>query len=417
MRLIHRGYLPAPKEFLGLALTSPMTLVVLWAMAIRHSWVLLKHLQYRVGKHDFSEYYLSSLAFRQHCDAYITTLNHLGAQLGLQVGDLDRAAHPPIFLLLFEPLTLLTPLMAYWVWIALNFVCLMWAIGLLQSDLSLRVRLFLFPLALLYAPLSSHFHWAQNNLLILLLLAGFAWSLEAGYEGCGGILLSLAAGIRLFPILLIGYPVLQRKWKMVCYFLLGSCALGLVTIILMGAIQSLHFSHGMATLADLKWLTYTNNASVRAFVTRLCWSVSNRGDSSLQGARYIAIFAVQLAILVTTIRISLISLRRKDDHQRVLCLWIVASMLLSPTAWDHYMVLLLVMFYTLTRARLHGRVAERAIYAAIASYLCSDIHLIVSTADLRPKEWLLATLSEKDFIALSLAYLSAYWFAHDSLSA
>jgi len=338
----------------------------------------------------------------------------LGNQLSLQVGDLDRATHPPTFLLLFEPLTVLAPHAAYWLWAALNFVCLIAALALLQSALPLRFRLLLFPLALLYEPVSSHFHWGQANLPVLLLLAGLVRCLECRRDGLGGTLLSLATLMRMFPLILVGYLLLQKKWRAVWYFVMGVSALGILTIVLAGIAQSLHYSDGMRVVTAEKWLTYTNNISVRAFITRLLLTTDALRQSSVQALRWVIILAAQLGILAATTRLTIAAPSGKDDHSRLLSLWIATSILLSPTAWDHYMVLLFVMFYSLTGAVLKGAAMRRAIYAAFASYICSDSPFILSSIGVWPAHgWLQAAFYEKDFVAMSLAYVAAYWFAHD----
>src|SRR5713101_542442 len=79
------------RKLLAAALTNPISLAILWALAINHAWSLMTDLRSRVNKHDFSVYYLSATALREHHDPYTTKLNSLGARFNLQVGDLDQA--------------------------------------------------------------------------------------------------------------------------------------------------------------------------------------------------------------------------------------------------------------------------------------------------------------------------------------
>jgi Glycosyltransferase family 87 len=401
---------PASREILAAALTNPVILAVLWALAINHAWIMMKHLHTRVNRHDFSVYYLSASAFRDHSDPYTTELNSLGARFDLQVGDLDQATDPPTFLLFFEPLTLLTPTTAYWVWIALNFACFLTALMLLQMGLPARIQLLLFPLALLYAPLSSHFHWGQSKLPVLLLLVLVMRTLERGWERLSGVILAFAGLTRLFPLLLVAYLLLQKKWNVVLYCGVGLLVVGLLTLVLGGVSQTVHFINAAVFLSNNKWLAYTSNISLRAFVSRL-FSWSSLEKPSMDFFKSATILAAELGILTTTIRATLAATRGRDYHWRLFSLWVVTSIMLSPIAWDHYMVLLFILFFKLTLAAVEGQADRRSIYMAVGSYLCADFPLILSAAGLWPSNWLITASAENDFVALALAYISAYWLA------
>jgi hypothetical protein len=78
------------------------------------------------------------------------------------------------------------------------------------------------------------------------------------------------------------------------------------------------------------------------------------------------------------------------------------------------MVLLLVLFYNVAGAAVKGQASRRAIYASVTSYLCADSLFILSEIGLWPSNRLLTGFVEKDFVAMALAYVSAYWFAHDT---
>src|SRR5258708_411208 len=96
----------------------------LWFLGAAQAIGYFPTLRERVNKWDFSHYYLSALILREGGNPYVTDLGQRGAQLGMNVDEINRASYPPTFLLCFEPLTLLSPGTAYWVWFAVNLLLL-----------------------------------------------------------------------------------------------------------------------------------------------------------------------------------------------------------------------------------------------------------------------------------------------------
>jgi hypothetical protein len=183
-----------------------------------------------------------------------------------------------------------------------------------------------------------------------------------------------------------------------------------LTLVLGGVSQTVHFINAAVFLSSNKWLAYTSNISLRAFVSRL-FSWSSLEKPSMDFFKSATILAAELGILATTIRATLAATRGRDDHTRLFSLWVVTSIILSPIAWDHYMVLLFILFFKLTLAAVEGQADRRSIYMAVGSYLCADFPLILSAAGLWPSNWLIMASAENAFVALALAYISAYWLA------
>jgi hypothetical protein len=284
---------------------------------------------------------------------------------------------------------------------------------MLQTAIPLKIRLLLFPLALLYAPVSSHFHWGQSKLPLLLLLVAMMKCLEHGWEPLCGIILAIASLTRMFPLLLAGYLLLQKKWKAIWYFGLGLFAFSLLTLILAGGAQTFHFIYAASFLNTSKWTIYSNNISLRAFIFRVFrWSPFLQRPS-LDSMRRAIILVAQLGMLAITTYLTLLRSRGKDSHWRLFSLWIASSIMLSPIAWDHDMVLLLVLFYKVAGAAVQGQASRRTIYTSVTSYLCAGSLFILSETGLWPSNWPLAGFAEKDFVAMATAYVSAYWFVRD----
>lgn len=93
----------------------------------------------------------------------------------------------------------------------------------------------------------------------------------------------------------------------------------------------------------------------------------------------------------------------------------MTSILLSPIARVHYMVLIFILFAQLAIAANQGRCSERAIWATIASYVVLKVpNDLLEIARHRHSPVLFFRIGELYFLALVLAYLSAYWLTVDS---
>lgn len=165
------------------AVQSTPMLVIIWTVTFIYMGALVPVLQQRVTRWDFSIYYASALALREGANPYRDDLKPFSDQVGVNTVEIHRAAHPPTFLLCFEPLTLLNPKAAYWIWFLINLAALVGILLMLlgpRSGLGIRAALALVAFALLYGPLCMHFLYAQSQLIVLLMiLLGTNW-LRAG---------------------------------------------------------------------------------------------------------------------------------------------------------------------------------------------------------------------------------------------
>jgi hypothetical protein len=199
----------------GLAdkLTRPPMVVIIWLGVIFHSFALLTQLPSRPNHFDFSIYYASGLALREHRDPYTTDLNSIAPELNLEIEPMRYATDPPTYLLAFEPLTLLPLQQAFWVWEALNLAALLASLALLfrGSGLGVWRALAIVALALLYPPVGEHFFYGQNKIFVLLMLALMIRWMADGHDAPAGLILGVAVLMRGFPLLLVGYLLLRRR--------------------------------------------------------------------------------------------------------------------------------------------------------------------------------------------------------------
>jgi len=393
-------------------------ITLLWLLTASYFVRVFHLLHGREHYEDFAVFYLSALELRADIDPYGTSFVPLERTLGMNTHSKERGTHPPTFLALFEPLTVLPVSTAYWTWTALNFVALVGALVLLlgrRSVLDPRSALALGALAFWYAPVFLHFMYGHSNMLVLLMLVLMMRWMEQGNSAGAGLIFALAGLIRVFPLPIGAYLLLTRRWRVLAYTAIGLAIGAAATLFLVGTSHSLnffyvvpgHFNHnrGIAT----PW-----NIAMGAFISRIFWWIWGPQLGPAPGyLRAAVIICADLSVLALGARATLMRNIGDDPDWRVFSLWVVTSLMLSPTVWLLNLVLLLLPFIQLVSAFSHRRANRHALDMALASVLLAFVALASYLSDFRTYPFLKTPLEECGFGSLLAAYISTYWFATD----
>lgn len=404
---------------LAATLTRPSMLVILWLAVLMHGLVTARELPGRANRFDFSIYYASGLALRKNLNPYRIDLSTVAPKLHLEITPIYHATDPPTFLLCFEPLTLLPLHTAYWLWIGINFAAFLAALFLLlgpRSGLGARMAWALAALAFLYPPVGDHFFYGQNKLLVLLMLAMMMRWMEDGHDSAAGLILALAGLLRGFPLLLVGYLALRRKWRALAYTAAGVSSGGVLTLALVGVPYSLSFVFaGMHEVTLDRFLVLPINVALPSFISQLFWYGAAAGGISagagFEVLRRATVVIAELVLLGFTVKATLSAGLGEDHDWRVFSLWIVTAVMLSPTAWVHYLVLMILPFAALASAANRGRASSWAVWMAVASVaviaLSMEGRSFFSSHSTSP---LFIAIAEGGFVSLLMVYISTYWF-------
>jgi hypothetical protein len=407
------------------AMRQPAILTVVWICALLMLTGTLTKMPGQWHRRDFSNYYESAWALRHGIDPYSSNLRAIGAQLGLETGGLLHASETPPFLLCFEPLTWMQPRVAFWIWIAINFSALAIAMYRLlahRRGLSGRTGWLLAGLILMSAPVSLNLYWGQSQLIVLALMVGAMRAMERERDGTAGILIALAGLLRAYPLLLVGYFFIRRKWRAFEFAMAGIAAGVFATVAILGLAQTLSFVHGASWLTDNYLVSRVDNLALGPFVSRTFWALTSTAHgSSAEWVRRAAIAVADTIVLGLTIRATLADANRDDPDWRIYSLWIATSLMLTPVGWHHYLVLLAIPFVQMVASAADGRSSSRAIWMAAIAYVLSAVSLRVFNRFLIPPPTafqltfpsLARALEETSFIALLTGYIAAYWFAID----
>jgi hypothetical protein len=122
-----------------------------------------------------------------------------------------------------------------------------------------------------------------------------------------------------------------------------------------------------------------------------------------------------LALLGLAVQTTVSRSTDDDPDGRLFVLWMMTAILISPTSWFYYLVLLAIPMVTLSAAAANNRTSLRALWSGVACYTLAwlyfagvDMH---SPELARHPDALLWRLGSSP-VAL-MAYLSIYWFATD----
>ena len=392
--------------------------LLLVSLALMQCFSICSPMRGRATQTDFSTYYLTAQSIAANRNPYTVDFGPAIKKWGYDTGGVSHATDPPTLVMMIAPLAWLSIDSSFRLWSTMNVACLALSIFLIfgpRSGLPICTRWILISALAYYPPIESALFFSQGKIQILMLLSLMPSLLEKEREGAAGLVLALAILLRIFPLLIVGYVILFRRWRLLGFVSAG-CAIGtLLTLLVLGLHRVVSFTHGVDTLTDLRWASFPQDFAVDELISRVLWTFSPLGGTALGDFLRAAIVAsAKLGFMWLTVRTTLSFLPNQDSDWRLFSLWVVTSVLLSPIAWLHYEVMFLNLFSQLGIAASHGRASWRAIIMAIANWRFTLIW--ARWGDQYPilaKAWWQQIVAEFGSLSMIAAYISAYWFAVD----
>ena len=396
----------------------------LWLLTLGYCWVAFSQLGAQRAC-DFTISYLQGHALREGRDPYApadfaAVRNEFPTLPAVEV---DRATDPPTFVLMVEPLSRVHYNLAYWLWVTLNVVALAGGLFLILKPLARRLDhptlWIIAALAVLYHPVNTNWSYGQSKIIIFFLLALTLRSMESGHEALAGASLALAALLRAFPILLLAYLAMQRRWRVVAYAGAALLIGGVGTLLFVGTRISLSFFSALPYLTGPVLAGNLGNIAPNAVAARIL-------SRMMSGRPHMIVpYFVQRMIawtpggltLILTLRVTVAKAPLRDPEWRLFSLWVATALMLLPVAWQYDLVVLLIPFLGIASAVLCGRASLRTLVAAVFSYLLPTLewgmrHL--STMPGAPVASLVyPVMVDFQVLCLVTAYLSTYWFVTD----
>ena len=396
----------------------------LWLLTFGYCLVAFSQL----GAHrasDFTIYYLDGQALREGRNPYAPPdFAAVRTEFStLPSVEEDRANDPPTFVLMVEPLSRLHYNRAYWLWITLNVVALAGGLFLILKPLARRLDhatlWIITALAVLYHPLNTNFSFGQSKITIFFLLALTLRSIESGHAVLAGASLALAGLLRAFPLLLLGYLAMQRRWRIVAYTSAALLLGGVGTLLFVGTRFSFGFFRALPYLTSPSVARNLGDFAPNTVATRMLFRIMSNHP------RMIVPYFVQRLIawapsgltLILTLKVTAAKVPLRDPEWGLFSLWVATALMLLPVAWQHDLVVLLIPFLAIAPAVARGRASRRALFAAVFSYLLPTLEWglrhLAAMPGARVAAFVYPVLVDFQVLCMVTAYLSMYWFVTD----
>lgn len=308
-----------------------VVIVCLWGALIALAWFMSQN--GRFGRTDFEVYYRSARLLLDGQPLYHGTVEMV-------------YLYPPLLAQTLMPLATAVDAPTAWViWFSLNTGLLVGAVGLL-SDGSPRPY-WLWLITPLFLPALEALYIGQVTMILLALFTGAWWAIRHERRFLAGLLLALAAWIKVYPALLIVYCLWKRDWRAVSGALAGGLGLGLLQLVVSGPTPLLSMFAVFFSLAESgQSQLIAENASLYGFVSQLFQAHPNVAPLVINPLLYGATRLLLTAGLVGGL--VYVTARRRDfDLEYGLA--VLTALLLSPTLFPAGMAPVLLTFALLLR--------------------------------------------------------------------
>ena len=297
---------------------------------------------------DFYKFYLSAQRLLSGESAYWPkdTLISGAASLSNEVhAGLHPNLNPPFFNVLMVPLVALDYGIAFSLWSVFSMLC-----GAVGVSLVLKNRwacsppavvIFLVQLVFFsYYPSFSNFFIGQLAFFIFFILALALNFCNAGNKTAGGILIGLAASIKLFCGFFILMLFFAKSWRAFFASVLAVVVFALVGAALGGVESYLQY---FAMLKTIDWYGVNWNASYTGFFYKILSSEYGFGWEAARGVW------VQAANILTVLVAAYLSFQMASEVQKnqfngFFALAVPLMLIISPLGWSYYFPLLFLVF-------------------------------------------------------------------------
>ncbi|MEZ0342354.1 mannosyltransferase [Mycobacterium sp. pV006] len=254
--------------------------------------------------------------------------------------------YPPFAAVVFYPLHLLPFGLLGLAWtlgtIAALYGVVRLSLGLTGRGGDRRVAMLWTAVGIWTEPLRSTFDYGQINVLLVFAVL---WAVHSSRWWLSGLLVGLAAGVKLTPAVSGLYFLGARRWRAVLFSAVVFFATIGVSALVVGDQVRLYFTELLGDAHRVGPVATSFNQSWRGGVSRILGHDAGYGPAVLLG---IAVTAV-LALLAWR------AIGGADDRLGAIVVVQLFGLLLSPISWTHHWVWLIPLMIWL----LHGPVRER----------------------------------------------------------
>jgi hypothetical protein len=261
---------------------------------------------------------------------------------------IDINAHPPTAVLLSLPFAGLSYPNAVLAWNLLSLAALAASVWLITRQLGMRwERWHVLPavaLLMICWPLRQQIQQGQLTLLLLLLIVG-AWAANRwGHEKWAGVLLGIAAVIKIFPGFLFLYFLFRRQWRVVGVGAVTVLVLTGATLAVLGEEAYISYVRDAPPLVG-EWRSSWNNCSLPGLWSKL-FDPGSKGSAVApllhNPALARVLVVVSCALIVALLAVLVQRAQSRPDCDRAFGAAVAGMLLLVPVTWEHSLLLLLL---------------------------------------------------------------------------
>jgi hypothetical protein len=258
-------------------------------------------------------------------------------------GPMRGCNQPPTFIEIFSPLARLDRKTAFWIWQAVQFLCVLTAVLLLargnDPPLGAAPTIIVLSLVLMSRPFAGALVWSQIAPMLLALLSAAWFCARRKRPAAAGLCLALAALLKLFPAGAAGYFLFSRRWRSLGWTV-GFFAAG---VLLTNPARWIELvTHGL----PISYQVVGHAELTVLYVVRK--TVAHFAGTTLGARRVIAVWGITALIDLTLIAIAaagtIASHGRADLDGLSFGLWVALALLMSPLAWIDETLLLLPLY-------------------------------------------------------------------------
>jgi hypothetical protein len=197
-----------------------------------------------------------------------------------------------------------------------------------------------------FRPLVDTLAFGQIDLVLLFLLTLAFWALREQRDSLAGILIAAGVMFKIYPILLLAFIVVKRRWWALAGFVAGMLLLNGSAIAVIG--WPMHRVYLFEVVPQIGGTTsWVENQTVSAFLARL---VATPTEAFILDDRRIALAGLAISALGGLLACGL-SLPASDRRSTGFALqygqFLLLMVLAVPAAWMHYQTLLFLVFAAL----------------------------------------------------------------------
>jgi Glycosyltransferase family 87 len=250
--------------------------------------------------------------------------------------------YPPfyaLFLLPFAHADLRQVEFCHWVLqIAFYLLAVVLTVVALRPRHPLRFAIVAAIVALNFAPFFETLYGLQVETVLLLLLAVALLAMRRGYEVAGGLALGLAAMLKVYPIFLLLYLGLARRWRAAAGFLVAAALAFALSLAAFGTAQNrLYFTRILPTISQEYPERSAENVAFGRYARTLL------GATPEVAKRVGQLIAVPLVMASAFAIYRGQRLRTGEEHTPLeLSLFVSLMLLCLANSWTNYQLLLLV---------------------------------------------------------------------------